>query len=109
VSPDSSTLDNFYLGRPGAHEVQLGLFTDYGTNVALYPQFQDYFRTRRPPLLAVWGKHDPYFQPAGAEAFRRDLPAADIRLFDTGHFALETHCQEIAAAIGAFLAAHVAR
>jgi pimeloyl-ACP methyl ester carboxylesterase len=109
VSPDSSTLDDFYLARPGAHEVQLSLFTDYGTNVALNPQFQDYFRTRRPPLLAVWGKHDPYFLPAGAEAFRRDLPAADIRLFDTGHFALETHCQEIAAAIGAFLAAHVAR
>jgi pimeloyl-ACP methyl ester carboxylesterase len=109
VSPDSSTLDDFYLARPGAHEVQLSLFTDYGTNVARYPKFQEYFRLHQPPLLAVWGRNDPYFLPAGANAFRRDLPKADIRLFDTGHFALETHCEEIAQAIGDFLDARVAR
>jgi pimeloyl-ACP methyl ester carboxylesterase len=103
VSPDSSTLDDFYLGRPGAHEVQISLFTDYGTNVALYPKFQEYFRLHQPPLLAVWGKNDPYFLPAGAEAFRRDLPKADVHLFDTGHFALETHGEEIAKVVGDFL------
>jgi pimeloyl-ACP methyl ester carboxylesterase len=108
VSPDGSTLDDFYLARPNAHDVQLDLFTDYGTNVALYPKFQEYFRSHRPPLLAVWGVNDPYFLPAGAQAFRRDLPHADVRLFDTGHFALETHCEEIAEAIGEFLEAHVA-
>jgi pimeloyl-ACP methyl ester carboxylesterase len=106
VSPDGSTLDDFYLARPGAHEVQLSLFTDYGTNVALYPKFQEYFRSHKPPLLAVWGKNDPYFLPAGARAFLRDLPDADLRLLDTGHFALETHCDEIAKAIGEFLDAH---
>jgi pimeloyl-ACP methyl ester carboxylesterase len=99
-------LDILYreAGRPS---VQLDLFTDYGTNVALYPKFQEYFHSRRPPLLAVWGKNDPYFLPAGAQAFRRDLPDAQVRLLDTGHFALETHCEEIAAAIGEFLEAHV--
>jgi pimeloyl-ACP methyl ester carboxylesterase len=108
VSPDGSTLDDFYLARPNAHDVQLSLFADYGTNVALYPKFQEYFRSHRPPLLAVWGRNDPYFLPAGAQAFRRDLPNADVRLFDTGHFALETHCEEIAKAIRAFLKTHVA-
>jgi pimeloyl-ACP methyl ester carboxylesterase len=103
VSPDGSILDDFYLARPGAHEVQISLFTDYGTNVALYPKFQEYFRLHQPPLLAVWGKNDPYFLPAGAEAFRRDLPKAGVHLFDTGHFALETHCEEIAKAISEFL------
>jgi pimeloyl-ACP methyl ester carboxylesterase len=107
VSPDGSTLDDFYLARPNAHDVQLGLFADYGSNVALYPKFQEYFRSHKPPLLAVWGRNDPYFLPAGAEAFRRDLPNADVRLFDTGHFALETHCEEIAKAIGQFLRVHV--
>jgi pimeloyl-ACP methyl ester carboxylesterase len=103
VSPDGSTLDDFYLARPNAHEVQLSLFADYGTNVALYPRFQEYLRSHQPPLLAIWGKNDPYFLPAGAEAFRRDLPYADVRLLDTGHFALETHCEEIAQAISTFL------
>lgn len=84
-------------------EVQLDLFRDYRNNVALYPAFQDYFRTHRPPLLAVWGKHDPFFLPAGAEAFRRDIPDAVVRFFDTGHFALETHASEIADAIREFL------
>jgi pimeloyl-ACP methyl ester carboxylesterase len=104
VSPDGWSLDNFYLARPGADEIQLDLFGDYKSNVALYPAFQNYFRTHRPPLLAVWGKNDPFFLPPGAEAFRRDIPAAVVRFFDTGHFALETHAAEIAAAISEFLA-----
>jgi pimeloyl-ACP methyl ester carboxylesterase len=103
VSPDGISLDSFYLARPGADEVQLDLFGDYKSNIALYPAFQDYFRTHRPPLLAVWGKHDPFFLPAGASAFKRDIPQADIRFFDTGHFALETHAEPIAAAMGEFL------
>src|SRR6516162_6795567 len=90
--PDGYSLDNFYLARPGAHEAQLDLFLDYASNVALYPQFQAYFRNRQPPLLAVWGRNDPFFLPAGAEAYRRDIAGADVRFLDTGHFALETHC-----------------
>jgi pimeloyl-ACP methyl ester carboxylesterase len=103
VSPDGQSLDNFYLARPGADEVQLDLFGDYKSNVALYPSFQEYFRTHKPPLLAVWGKNDPFFLPPGAEAFKRDIPQAVVRFFDTGHFALETHCDEIASAIREFL------
>jgi pimeloyl-ACP methyl ester carboxylesterase len=103
VSPDGQNLDNFYLARPGADEVQLDLLGDYRSNVALYPSFQQYFRTKKPPLLAVWGKNDPFFLPPGAEAFKRDVPHADVRFFDTGHFALETHCDEIASAIREFL------
>ncbi|HTZ34502.1 MAG TPA: alpha/beta hydrolase [Stellaceae bacterium] len=99
VSPDGYSLDNFYLARAGADEVQLDLFGDYKSNVALYPEFQAYFRTHRPPLLAAWGRNDPFFLPAGAEAFRRDIPDAVVRFFDTGHFALETHAGDIAAAI----------
>ncbi|HEY2075126.1 MAG TPA: alpha/beta hydrolase [Streptosporangiaceae bacterium] len=105
VSPDGYTLDNYYLARPGADEIQLDLFLDYASNVELYPVFQEYFRTSRPPLLAIWGRNDPFFLPAGAEAFKRDIPDADVRLIDTGHFALETHAAEIAAAIRAFLPA----
>jgi pimeloyl-ACP methyl ester carboxylesterase len=104
VSPDGYTLDSHYLARPGADEVQLDLFLDYASNVALYPDFQAYFRKHRPPFLAVWGQNDPFFLPPGAEAFRRDLPDAEIRFFDTGHFALETHAREIADAIRVFLA-----
>jgi pimeloyl-ACP methyl ester carboxylesterase len=104
VSPDGLSLDNLYLARPGADEVQLDLFGDYKSNVALYPTFQNYFRTHRPPFLAAWGRNDPFFLPAGAEAFKRDIPGAVVRFFDTGHFALETHAGEIAAAIGDFLA-----
>ncbi len=104
VSPDGYSLDNFYLARPGADEAQLDLFSDYKTNVALYPTFQKYFREHKPPLLAVWGKNDPFFLPPGAEAFKRDLPGAVVRFLDTGHFALETHAAEIAAAIRDFLA-----
>jgi pimeloyl-ACP methyl ester carboxylesterase len=103
VSPDGYSLDNFYLARLGATEVQLDLFGDYQSNVALYPEFQAYFRKHKPRFLAVWGKNDPFFLPAGAEAFERDIPGAQVRFFDTGHFALETHCDEIAAAIRDFL------
>jgi pimeloyl-ACP methyl ester carboxylesterase len=103
VAPDGYTLDNFYLARPGAHEVQLDLFGDYKSNVALYPVFQRYFRTHAPRLLAIWGRNDPFFLPAGAEAFKRDIPNAVVRFLDTGHFALETHATEIATAIGDFL------
>jgi pimeloyl-ACP methyl ester carboxylesterase len=103
VSPDGIALDNFYLARPGADEVQLDLFGDYKSNVALYPAFQDYFRKHKPRLLAVWGKNDPFFLPPGAEAFKRDIPNADVRFFDTGHFALETHAEPIAAAMRDFL------
>ena len=105
VCPDGYTLDDFYLARPDADEIQLDIFGDYKSNVALYPTFQAYFRTHQPPFLAVWGKNDPFFLPAGATAFKRDIPDADIRFFDTGHFALETHAEEIATAIQSFLAA----
>ena len=103
VSPDGYSLDNLYLARPGADEVQLDLFGDYKSNVALYPTFQKYFRTHKPPFLAVWGKNDPFFLPPGAEAFKRDIPGATVRFFDTGHFALETHAGEIAEEIRKFL------
>jgi pimeloyl-ACP methyl ester carboxylesterase len=103
VSPDGYGLDNYYLGRSDADEVQLDLFLDYASNVELYPVFQEYFRTRRPPLLAMWGRNDPFFLSAGAEAFKRDIPDADVRFVDSGHFALETHVAEIATAIGEFL------
>jgi len=105
VSPDGRSLDDFYLARPNADEVQLDLLKDYASNVALYPQFQEYFRKYQPPLLAVWGKNDPFFLPAGAEAFKRDIPKAQVHFYDTGHFALETHAAEIAAMIRDFLAA----
>ena len=90
VSPDGQNLDNFYLARPGADEIQLDLFGDYKGNVALYPEFQTYFREHKPPFLAAWGKNDPFFLPPGAEAFKRDIPDADVCFFDTGHFALES-------------------
>ena len=104
VSPDGSALDIHYTRRPGVDEIQLDLFRDYASNVALYPAFQRYFREHQPKLLAIWGRNDPFFLPAGAEAYRRDLPQADIRLLDTGHFALETHVDEIATAIRDVLA-----
>ena len=104
ISPDGYSLDNFYLARPGADEVQLDLFGDYQSNVALYPTFQEYFRKHKPRFLAAWGKNDPFFLPAGAEAFRRDIPGAQVHFFDTGHFALETHATEIAGLIRDFLA-----
>ena len=104
VAPESYSLDAALLARPGNDEIQLDLLLDYASNVALYPKFQEYFRRHRPPLLAVWGRNDPFFLPPGAEAFRRDNPNAEVQFFDTGHFALETHVAEIAAAIHAFLA-----
>jgi pimeloyl-ACP methyl ester carboxylesterase len=107
VAPESYTLDAALLARPGNADIQLDLFLDYRSNVEAYRDFQAYFRAHRPPFLATWGTHDPFFLPAGAEAFRRDLPDADIRFFDTGHFALETHVDEIGAAIRTFLARHV--
>jgi pimeloyl-ACP methyl ester carboxylesterase len=91
------------LARPGNDEIQLDLFLDYASNIALYPRFQEYFRTQLPPLLAVWGKNDPFFLPPGAEAFRRNNPQAEVHFYDTGHFALETHYEEIAATIRDFL------
>jgi pimeloyl-ACP methyl ester carboxylesterase len=104
VSPDGIALDNHYLGREGAHDVQLDLLLDYQSNVALYPAFQAYFRENQPRLLAVWGKNDPFFLPPGAEAFKRDIPDARVSFLDTGHFALETHASEIADAIRSFFA-----
>jgi pimeloyl-ACP methyl ester carboxylesterase len=106
VSPESYTLDAALLERPGNKEIQLDLFLDYASNVKLYPKFQEYFRKAKPPLLAIWGKNDPFFVPAGAEAFRKDLPNAQVRFLDTGHFAIETHAQEIAAAMKEFLDAN---
>ena len=106
VAPESYTLDVALLARPGNTEIQLDLFLDYRSNVRAYGAFQAYFRAHQPPLLATWGTHDPFFLPAGAEAFKRDLPNADIRFYDTGHFALETHVAEIGEAIRAFLARH---
>ena len=101
--PEAWTLDSALLVRRGNDEIQLDLFLDYASTVALYPKFQEYFRTKRPPILAVWGTNDPFFLPAGAEAFRRDNPDAEVHLYDTGHFALETHYREIGAAIREFL------
>jgi pimeloyl-ACP methyl ester carboxylesterase len=103
VSPDGYTLDIAYMARPGADEIQLDLILDYRSNVALYPSFQAYFRERQPPLLAAWGRNDPAFVPAGAHAYRRDLPNAEVHLLDTGHFALETHATEIGRLILEFL------
>jgi pimeloyl-ACP methyl ester carboxylesterase len=103
VAPESYTLDTALLERPGNKEIQLDLFLDYASNVSLYPKFQEYFRKSKPPLLAIWGKNDLFFIPAGAEAFRRDIPGAKIQFLDTGHFALETHVVEISSAMRDFL------
>ena len=106
VPPESYTLDAALLERPLNKEIQLDLFLDYASNVALYPKFQQYFSKSKPPLLAIWGKNDPFFIPAGAETFRKDLPDAVVQFLDTGHFAIETHVVEIAAAMNDFLAAN---
>ncbi|HTB94403.1 MAG TPA: alpha/beta hydrolase [Candidatus Sulfotelmatobacter sp.] len=106
VPPESYTLDTALLERAGNKEIQLDLFLDYASNLKLYPKFQEYFRKSKPPLLAIWGKNDPFFIPAGAEAFRKDLPGAKIQLLSTGHFALETHVVDIASAIKDFLEAN---
>jgi pimeloyl-ACP methyl ester carboxylesterase len=103
VSPDSWQHDLSLLSRPGADQVQLDLVRTYLTNFALYPKFQEYFRTSQVPLLATWGENDEIFPPAGATAFQRDLPDAEIRFLPTGHFALETHAAEIAVLVDDFL------
>jgi pimeloyl-ACP methyl ester carboxylesterase len=103
VPPESYTLDTALLERPGNKEIQLDLFLDYASNVKLYPKFHEYFRKSKPPLLAIWGKNDPFFIPAGAEAFRKDIPGAKVQFLDTGHFATETHAVEIASAMTDFL------
>ncbi|MCS3748445.1 pimeloyl-ACP methyl ester carboxylesterase [Xanthomonas arboricola] len=103
LSPDGYTLDIAYMARPGAEDIQLDLILDYRSNVAAYPAFHTYFRKHQPPLLAVWGRHDPAFIPAGAQAYRTDLPMAEVQLLDAGHFALETHAPEIAQHIEDFL------
>ncbi len=103
ISPDGVNLDAWYIARPGVDDIQLDLFLDYASNVALYPAFQAYFREHQPKLLAIWGEKDPFFLPPGAEAYKRDLPNAQVRFLDTGHFALETHVEEIATAIADFL------
>jgi len=108
VAPEAYELDSALLARPGNDEIQLDLFLDYASNVALYPKFQEYFRAKQPPVLAVWGKNDPFFLPPGAEAFKRDIPSAEVHFYDTGHFALETHHREIAEAIREFLARKLA-
>ncbi|WLE61369.1 alpha/beta hydrolase [Burkholderia plantarii] len=109
IAPETYTLDAAFVARPGNDEIQLDLFRDYASNVARYPEFQAYFRKYHPPILAVWGKNDPFFLPPGAEAFKRDVPNAEVRFFDTGHFALETHVAEIAPVIHQFLDRNVPR
>lgn len=107
VSPDSWTIDQALLDRPGNAEIQLDLFYDYRTNIPLYPQWQAYFRQHKPPTLVVWGKNDAIFVAAGVAPYKRDLPGAEVHLLDTGHFALETHGAEIAMLIRKFLSQHL--
>jgi pimeloyl-ACP methyl ester carboxylesterase len=104
IAPEGYSLDAAMIARPGNMDIQLDLFLDYANNVKLYPAFQEYFRKSQPPLLAIWGKHDPFFIPPGAEAYRRDIPNATVQFLDTGHFALETHVEEIAVAMRQLLA-----
>lgn len=108
VAPEAYELDSALLARPGNDEIQLDLFLDYASNVALYPKFQEYLRTNKPALLATWGRNDPFFLPPGAEAFKRDNPKAEVHFYDTGHFALETHHSEIGDEIHDFLSRNVA-
>jgi pimeloyl-ACP methyl ester carboxylesterase len=107
IAPEGYTLDAAMIARPGNMDIQLDLFLDYANNVKLYPAFQQYLRTARPPLLAIWGEHDPFFVPAGAKAYTHDNPNAIVRLLNTGHFALETHLEEIASAMKELLAGNV--
>jgi pimeloyl-ACP methyl ester carboxylesterase len=104
IKPEGYTLDAAILALPGHVDIQLDLFLDYADNVKLYPKFQEYFRAAKPPLLAVWGEYDPYFIPAGANAFKRDIPTATVQLLPTGHFALETHLQQVVTSVRGFLA-----
>lgn len=107
LNPDGFMLDIALMSRPGAEEIQLDLILDYRSNLERYPEFQQYFRTHLPPFLAVWGRHDPAFLPAGAQAYKRDLPHAHVHLLDTGHFALETHSAEVAQIVRSFLSQHL--
>lgn len=107
LEPETYTLDSALLGRLENEEIQLDLFLDYANNVKLYPKFQEYFRKKQPPFLAVWGKNDPFFLSKGAEGFKRDIPNAEVHFYDTGHFALETHVHEIASRIREFLSRHL--
>jgi pimeloyl-ACP methyl ester carboxylesterase len=107
VSPDTWTVDQAFLDRPGNQEIQLDLFYDYRTNIPLYSAWQAYFRKHQPPTLVLWGKNDKIFVVDGAQPYKRDLPNAELHLFDTGHFALETHGPEIADRIRGFLGKHV--
>ncbi|WP_371929607.1 alpha/beta fold hydrolase [Phyllobacterium sp. 21LDTY02-6] len=107
LSPDGYMLDIALMARPGAEEIQLDLIHDYASNIERYPEFQSYFREHQPPFLAVWGRHDPAFIPAGAEAYKRDLPDGQVHFLDTGHFALETHSTEVASIIRSFLRQHL--
>jgi pimeloyl-ACP methyl ester carboxylesterase len=106
IAPEGYTLDAALLARPGNVDIQLDLFLDYANNVKLYPKFHEYFRAAKPPMLAIWGKFDPYFIPAGAEAFQKDIPDAVVQFLPTGHFALETHLEQIVIAMREFLAKH---
>jgi len=107
IAPEGYTLDYALVSRPGNTDIQLDLFLDYANNVKLYPDFQKYFRMAKPPLLAIWGKNDPFFIPPGAEAYKRDIPNATVQFLDTGHFALETHVEEVASAMRTFLGSHL--
>lgn len=107
VSPDGAAHDQFLLDRPGNDEIQLDLFLSYGSNPPLYPAWQQYFRTYQPPMLIVWGKNDQIFPPAGAEPYKRDLKTLESHLLDTGHFALETHGEEISERMHDFLGRHL--
>ena len=104
IAPDGYTLDSALIARAGNIDIQLDLFLDYANTVKLYPAFQEYFRKSKPPLLAIWGRNDPFFIPAGADAFRRDLPNATVQFLDTGHFALESNLEDITSAMRTFLA-----
>jgi pimeloyl-ACP methyl ester carboxylesterase len=108
IAPEGYTLDAAMIERPGNADIQLDLFLDYANNVKLYPAFQEYFRKSKPPLLAIWGRNDPFFIPPGAEAFQRDNPNATVQILETGHFALESHVEEIAARMQEFLEGVVA-
>lgn len=107
IEPESYALDAALLERPGQKDIQLDLFLDYASNLKLYPAFQQFFRDVQPPTLAIWGKNDPFFIPPGAAAYKRDNPGAVVKMLDTGHFALETHGNEIAGEIRNFLAQHL--
>jgi pimeloyl-ACP methyl ester carboxylesterase len=107
LSPDGWQYDQSLLDRPGNGDIQLDIFYDYRTNLPLYPQWQETFRKKQPPLLAVWAKNDEIFVAPGAEAYKRDLPQAEIHMLDTGHFALETHLEEIANLMKKFLKQHI--